>query len=509
MSSETTRLSGIGGARLPAKYRVVRWCGDLVENDAETVSRAALVGGHAVIRLVLLAMGMVAIAGCAVAPSPSVPAATQPLTSLQPIATPAAALTPTSTPLPSPTPSPSPAATPTGEVRWDRVADVEVPPASVVISGHDSFSVAGFEDGYVIADPGLATVQFSPDGVTWTPVKLPHAKGATVGVNAVVADGARVLAVGSYTPCSLAAWRKDAWGRCRGRPASWVSDDGRTWRSSGQWSGSVGPAGQGGSAFLHAWVVPTGGWDVAQGWYSGDDTDVGVWVGPALWHSDDGIAWSQLRGKPVEPAAECDPYMAADFFRAVADADGRRVALAYADSYAGGCDEDLGQLVSISADGRRYEPLDGYPDDGRAARAALAPTGGGPWLFVGDRKRSGFNPEANWEALAWTTHDLRTWSTSVLPVPADTRSSGVSNLGRSTIGYVATGGVSPESRAITWLSDDGLSWRIADVRPSVDLSLDELVDGPAGMLGLGERSLPDATESDAYQLIVWRLRDLR
>jgi hypothetical protein len=47
------------------------------------------------------------------------------------------------------------------------------------------------------------------------------------------------------------------------------------------------------------------------------------------------------------------------------------------------------------------------------------------------------------------------------------------------------------------------------VRSSADLSLDEIVDGPVGMPGLGERSLPDDPESNAYQLIVWRLRDLR
>ena len=400
----------------------------------------------------------------------------------------------------------------TNELGWSRLGAFQ---PDEVAAGGGPFGVVGFDDGYVVSDEESGTVHFSPDGVKWTPVKLPHPKGAALGVLDLATNGQRVVAVGAYTPCRMAAWEENGYGRCRDRPASWVSDDGLTWRSSEPWTGSVGPAGQGGSQFHHVWTIPTGGWDVTQAFYTGDDSDDGPFVGPVLWHSDDGISWRKLRGKPSEPTTDCDPYWSADAFDALADRDGRRLAIEYPGMW---CEDDeeeeesaavepTGPTVSISSDGRRYDRIGEFPGFG-GIDAALAPIGIGPWVLVGARHLSDPDAEVTIsEAAVSTSNDLATWTTSVLPVPAGATAS-IWDLVHGSVGYVATGVASSPSRNVTWLSGDATSWRIADVEPAEGLSPGALVDGPAGILGLGSLPVSDDPEEEAYRLVVWRLSQL-
>jgi hypothetical protein len=361
--------------------------------------------------------------------------------------------------------------------------------------------VVGFEGGYVLVDM-TSTVQFSPDGVTWTPVRLPFGEGSALGTESSATDGERVLVAGSYTPCRTAAYQANPFGRCRARPASWVSDDGLIWDSSDPWTGAVGRAGQAGSAFLATWTVPTGGWDAAQVFDTADESDVGFLIGPALWHSEDGRAWALLRAKPAEPTSDCDPYWSAEEFWAVADIDGHRVAHVAA-SECGGVDTSL----SLSTDGQRYERLDAFPRNGGWVHRGLAPIGSGPWVFAGGRQVS----DSASEAMIWASDDLSAWTTMVLPVPSDVRQSRAWALGHGEIGYVAAGiaGAGSEfGRVITWLSDDGAAWRIADVRSSQGFAIEEIADGPAGMLGLGSVPLSEGGDQSIYRVDVWRLDNL-
>jgi len=410
-------------------------------------------------------------------------------------------LTPSSSPTPATTPSSTPAPTPTGEVRWDQIG--AIPEA---VSGEHE-SAVGFEDGYVVIH-GTSTIQFSPDGVTWTPVRLPLAKGPVLRVGPAATDGMRVLVVGNYTPCRKAAWDKDRWGPCRGRPISWVSDDGRTWRGSDTWTGPVGPVGQSGSTFGSVWAVPTGGWDAAQVFDTSDDTDVGFGVGPALWHSADGITWSLLRAAPTQS----DTYWAADAFWALADKDGRRVAVEEVTGPDGDVPSDpsapaptQGPILSISTDGRRYERLTDTPDG--SMRAGLAPLGAGPWVFAGERPVS----KSAYQGLAWASEDLVTWTTTVMPVPRGTVGSTVGALGHTATGLVAIGRVNTRGSdrpvSVTWLSDDGRTWRIADVGSSDAMDESVVAHGPAGTLGFGFAC--SGSDCKKVTTSVWRLGSVR
>lgn len=269
-------------------------------------------------RLVIMGVILLAAAGCTAGVEPSA----QPVPSFLVAATPTVELRPT------PTPS-SPVSSPVAEARWDRVGTIA--PQSTD-DGGGPIAAVGFEDGYVLSDLGgyylidtTPKIQFSKDGTAWASVRLPLGKGSVLQAMSFATDGKRVLALGGYTPCKIAAYNEDPYGRCRRRPASWVSDDGLTWRGSGPSTGTIGPAGQGGSAFGSAWVVPTGGWDAAQEFYTGDESDDGVWIGAALWHSADGLTWSRLRAQTSESTSSCASDGADTAFWALADADGRRV----------------------------------------------------------------------------------------------------------------------------------------------------------------------------------------
>jgi hypothetical protein len=437
--------------------------------------------------IVILALVLLTVVGCDTAKVPSAQPTARPTAS--PVTAAAATIEPT--PIASLAPAPSA----TGEIRWDRIGGVVSPS---VANGGGPFRVVGFADGYVLLDM-TSTVQFSPDGVKWTPVRLPFGEGSALGTTSFATNGQHVLVAGSHTPCRIAAYQANPFGPCRERPASWVSDDGLTWQASDAWTGAVGPTGQSGSSFTAAWTVPTGGWDAAQAFDTGDESDVGSVIGPALWHSEDGRAWSLLSAKPAEPTSDCDPYWSADSFWALADADGLRVAHVAASECAG-----VDTSLSLSTDGRRYERLHAFPGSGGWVQRGLEPIGSGPWVFAGGRQVS----DSASEAMTWASGDLSTWTTTALPVPSEVRQSRAWALGHGKMGYVAVGQASSGSeydRVITWMSDDGAAWRIADVRPSQAFAIEEIADGPAGMLGLGSVLLSEDEDQSVYRLDVWKL----
>jgi hypothetical protein len=392
-----------------------------------------------------------------------------------------------------------PAPTVTGEIQWDLIGSID---SASVANGGGEFSAVGFEDGYVLLDM-TRTIQFSSDGVTWTRVRLPVAEGSALGAQSAATDGARVLLVGSYTPCRTSAYNSDPFGRCRGRPASWLSDDGLTWLPSDPWAGPIGPKGQAGSDFVAAWSLPTGAWEAAQALYTGDESDEGYWIGPALWRSEDAREWTMLREMPAEPSSMCDPYWLADAFWAVADVDGRRVAHEAFECEGGGA------YLSMSLDGQRYERIETFPGDGVWVGQGLAPVGSGSsWLWQGGRQVS----DNASEALTWASDDLVGWTTTVLPVTSQGTQALVWALAHGDVGYVATGLAGPAGgydRAVTWMSAEGTVWRIADTQPSKTFAIEQIMDGPAGMLGLGSVLVSETEDESTYMLDVWRLKDLR
>jgi hypothetical protein len=403
-----------------------------------------------------------------------------------------------------------PAATPTGEMRWERIAKIK----GASIDGYEEegwASAAGFEAGYIVVVRSQGylqegdSVHFSPDGLTWKRVRLPHGATGRVEARAAATDGQRVVVVGAYTPCEQ--YLEDGMYKgCRYRPMSWVSRDGHTWRASGAWSGPV-ALGQGlGSAFATIWEVPTGGWDAAQVFFSDDEDDRGE--GPALWHSDDGVAWSRLRGRPADagyPEGDgCRPFWSWAGFTAGADAGGRRVVV---ETYP--CEN--GDALAISTDGRAYERLEAFGAIGSPAgqrrfiRRGLAPIDARPWVFVGETLLDKGDGTTASEATAWISADLTAWTTVALPVPSGMVQSGAGAIAYGEPGYVATGAggsktPDPYSEdgeepgiALTWLSDDGLAWRLAVAGAA---RIWTLVDGPAGVLGFDPFSDP---------MSVWRL----
>ena len=129
----------------------------------------------------------------------------------------------------------------------------------------------------------------------------------------------------------------------------------------------------------------------------------------------------------------------------------------------------------------------------------VAPVGGGPWVFAGGRPKPG---DAS-DAIAWTSGDLVTWISTVLPVPVGPSYARVWALGHDAFGYVAGGTASGAGtgQTVTWLSDDGWTWRLADAQASEDLGIDAIATGPAGTLALG--SVPVSLGSSAFN--AWRL----
>ena len=116
-----------------------------------------------------------------------------------------------------------------------------------------------------------------------------------------------------------------------------------------------------GSEFVAAWPVPTGGWDAALSYWQGESLH-----GRDLWHSSDGIAWTQLEPAPTLNTGDSDkfPWVHAG----AADAEGIRVI------WQGWSDFTAGQGVPVmtlatSPDGRSWTSVDDFAGRGAEIRA--------------------------------------------------------------------------------------------------------------------------------------------
>ena len=413
-------------------------------------SRAAGIG---VIAMVL--------AGCAAVAQPSA----SPSASLAPTVGPLAVPSPTATPSTTPSPSPSLAAGPA----WQVVGTA---------TGGD---VVGFANGYV-ALGGTADVEFSTDGRTWTPVRVPfHASkdphGIALGAaaQALATDGHTVVVVGSYThtPCKPANGAVGGGPECPSSPISWVTTDGATWNSSFPWHGPGAPKGYTqGTQFTNVWSVPTGGWDAAVMDVAGEAGAAGT-----IFHSADGLAWTPLPATPPT-AFKGSPNPPELWHLGLADAGGLRLVGGY--WYLSGGDS-VARLFS-SPNGLAWTALSGFPGNGVNADVALAPDPAHApvWIVAGR--------DASAMPTVWTSSDLTTWAAQELPTTSPTVEGTVSSIAATHLGYIAvallTDGPDGTPYHASWLSPDGVTWtELPAAGPSGNDGPDLIADGPAGIIG--------------------------
>ena len=403
-----------------------------------------------------------------------------------------AASPPAPTDAPSLSPSPSTSSAQIGSFHWEGIGAVDTPELR---DGSGGFVTLGFEDGYVVSDCCGATVlppveaadvRFSTDGVNWEPVQLDVEEGTVLSVQSGATDGERVVLAGEYAPCSRGLWQENPYQDCRSRPATWVTDDGRTWQGGQPWTGLDAEAGQSGSWFTDLWAVPGAGWEAAQIFSGFDESDDLDPSGPALYRSSDGLAWSLVAERVAGLDTACT-YWTVDGFRAVADEAGNRIATIP-------CDEGLRLRHSI--DGVAYASLDAFGlAQGSWAAARLAGGAAMPWLLGG---MNGLGQPALW----WSS-DLRTWTTTTLPMgPASVgRVTALARDGNRVIAMSANDVGDGLRETTTWVTQDGRTWTAVDVQPSSELDVEAIAIGPGGLLGFG--SIPSTDEEELFA--VWRL----
>ena len=379
----------------------------------------------------------------------------------------------------SPTPSYSPA---TAAVHWEQITSVDAPDPF-----GDRRLLAGFDGGYVALQRSPPAAWFSPDGTTWTRSALKALEGFAGSADAIASDGASILVGGDYSPCTRRQYSDDPFRECRSRPVSWISSDGLEWRTSDPWDGPNGEEGRSGSLFGTVWSVPTGGWDAGQLFDPSDESDDFPAGGPALWHSSDGIDWTQLTDRPGEDI-QCGTFGVTESFDAAADATGRRVA-------ATGAYEECPYPVFTSSDGTTYEKVDTFPTEGQTyMTVVLPPAEGLPWRLFG-------GTEATGTARAWSSHDLSAWSTTELT--GEGRQAAVVIAADHQPGRDVAVGFAAQ-KGMTWVSEDGVTWlRAMDATTEIET----LAFGPAGTLGLVGTWSGDGSEVTGFE--VWKLVDDR
>lgn len=112
--------------------------------------------------------------------------------------------------------------------------------------------------------------------------------------------------------------------------------------------------------------------------------------------------------------------------------------------------------VYRSTDGTTWHEETGLPDKG--ATVASVAESGGRIVAVG------FTVAAETETpMAWTTTDLRTWRSTVLPAPADT---GAFKVVVGPAGFLAWGVEAMGPAEPYWMSSDGIAWKPVTTSPA-------------------------------------------
>lgn len=408
-------------------------------------------------RLGAMAFVLAVLSGCnaAVSPGSAMPGPSSQAPSSSPASS-APVATPEATPAPTPTAAPvaTAAALPSG-VAWKELAGVAdgAGPAGILVFkgryvawGHDAQS--------------LPWVWTSSTGEQWQGTQLGRmitpCPGASEDYEAQVYAGAtngdQVVLVGLE-------YAQDAPTCGTHRAASWVSDDGDTWRR-GNGFGGDGPF----ADSKNVWATPAG-WE-ALTWAGGESPR-------GIWSSADGLTW-----KLAETVAVADPIEAG----ITGASDGTRV-MVLTNSADGSADEVLGlrggeSRLRWSANGGSWKDVAFDFNAAGPVRLRVAveanPATGGAWIVLGERSGDA--------ADVWRSTDLVTWEHGRLPKPW------VSTFGWTRYGYLATalnvgcgdGGECPPNPAQQFVSPDGMQW----TQLPFAIEADVFVDGPAGLLAI-------------------------
>lgn len=359
-------------------------------------------------------------------------------------------------------------------MQWRHVADITVP--------REIIGMAASPAGYVVIS-WPRTAWFSTDGRSWASTDLPFRAATSMNVefqllddgteleatvNAVAGGPKGFLVVGSYTrpPCN-GQFTPGGSPRCEIGPISWVSEDGRTWRSSITTPIPVeGEALPRYSEFARAWPAADG-WDVAVSVLR----DTPVSRGNTLLHAQDGLTWARLEPAPLPDGASSGD----DVYRhgGVASPDGRRLSWQVTDKGL-----PTATTLSMSADGITWTRLAGF--DGARAFVILGigpEQGGGEWL-LGGYLIAGETSTVRW----WRSGDLATWTSGELPI-AWQNGRGLRAFERWAGQYVALGARDEPccvANPGTWLSSDGRTWSEAEGNESPTY----MAVGPAGLVGV-------------------------
>lgn len=354
---------------------------------------------------------------------------------------------------------------------WRRLASFPLP--------RHLIGIAASEAGYVVMSYPR-TAWFSVDGRAWTSSELPFRPATSrtvelqVGlddgteleatVNAIAGGPGGFLAVGSYSlpPCT-GQFTPGGPPRCEILPVSWVSTDGRTWRSS---IGTPVPADGSGlprySELARAWPA-AGGWDAAVSVLA----DTPVHRGNGLLHSSDGLTWTRLAPAPLpDGAASGDDVYAHD---GVATTNGRRLTWQVMhDGYGVPT-----AALATSADGNTWTRVDGFEGAGVEVTFGLAPAvKDDPWWLAGYVVAG-----ENVSVKSWRSDDLATWTMTSLPVAPGNRD-GLWALGRWAGLDIILGRASEtSSSAGSWTTGDGMTWEAGTGSPRF------MTAGPAGLVG--------------------------
>jgi hypothetical protein len=407
---------------------------------------------------------------------------------------------PTAAPSPLGTQSPVPAVSeePTADLAWHAIGVI---PAEAEIAG-----VVGFADGYVALERGSRSVWFSADGQAWRAIQLPfkvkkdeHGRRLETRTQAVTANGTQVLVVGGYEhePCQAPGEVSTGGGpECPFYPTAWISGDGVTWK--GAYPGPEPPEPRGydqGSEFVAAWSVPTGGWDAALSFWEGETL-----TGRDIWHSSDGITWTELEPGPAADVGSVVQFPMAH--AGAADQAGRRVL--WQVWFVGGAYNAV-TTVATSPDGQVWTPVADVAGQGTDISGGVAPDGAhSRWVLVGG---SGIGEDySSAVPTVWTSEDRVDWVATALPFVAgagcaeDEEECGgamATSVVDGRAGYVAASG-----GPLTWLSQDGLAWveLPAVAAPGSHVGPWMVADGPAGVIGIGVGPTGGAGEPAVWQL---------
>ncbi|MCU0484385.1 MAG: hypothetical protein MUC54_09005 [Chloroflexi bacterium] len=435
-------------------------------------------------RIVALAAVALVVGACTsgTTGSPSIGPTPSPAGSIAGSPSPVPTPTPGSTPAPTAAPTPAPTPIAIEDLAWERVTTL-----SGVSLGGD---MVGFAGGYVVQ--GEDGVFWSADGAAWTAVAIP------TRVSSVATDGRGVLLVGSEErDCGVDTCPPETTGCggpvCKATPIAWRSTDGLTWERSKPWPTAAVDS----NAYLAldaaAWAVPTGGWDAALSYLTGDSSHL-----IDVFHSDDGLSWVVVPSDlpvSIEGAAE-EPFWGPG----TADHEGRRLLAGWS------AGEPAVTGLFTSADGRSWLRLDGFPGADASVGDVIAPMVGGTplWLVAGT---GAIDPEdGQGRPTVWASPDLVEWSGQSLPT-GGAAGGAVGAVSAASFGYVAVGrlaGADDTSVDTSWLGADGVEWIPLAIPIEPGTSGPSLVaDGPAGVIGI---SFPPDESDLPLPSIVWALR---